>query len=109
MGAPDNPDFWNRAANSRRIPSDDIQKNLLREFKRVMRPGGLLLISYGQFADELDGYGRFRLPDGEVLRHHSREWFEELLAGFCITESLELDAQTMNGNPTRILQLWART
>ena len=54
------------------------------------------------------GYGRFRLPDGAVLRHHSREWFDELLADFRVEESVELDARTMNGNPARILQMWAR-
>ena len=102
------------------IPSDDHQKNLLREFKRILRPGGLLLISdyplqtdarnlqrYKAHAADLGGYGRFRLPDGAVLRHHPRAWFDELLADFAILEAHELDAQTMNGNPARILQLWA--
>jgi SAM-dependent methyltransferase len=104
------------------VPSDDAQKNLVAEFKRVLRPGGLLLISdyplqtdarnlarYAEFERVAGGYGIFQLPDGVTLRHHRRAWFEELLAGFRIEESRELQVLTMNGNPARILQLWART
>ena len=40
---------------------------------------------------------KLRLPDGAVLRHHSREWLETLLADFRVEEWLEPDAQTMNG------------
>jgi SAM-dependent methyltransferase len=103
------------------IPADEAQKNLLREFKRVLRPGGLLLISdyplqsdarnlqrYEEFQQELGGWGRFRLPGGAVLRHHSREWLDDLLAEFRVEEVVEVDAKTMNGSPARILQLWAQ-
>jgi SAM-dependent methyltransferase len=103
------------------IADDAAQKILLAEFKRCLRPGGLLLISdyplqtdarnlerYAKFAHEPGGYGSFRLPEGALLRHHRREWFTELLAGFEIEEYVELDALTMNGNPARIAQLWCR-
>jgi hypothetical protein len=32
-----------------------------------------------------------------------------LLTGFRIERSVELDATTMNGNPARIVQVWARS
>ena len=102
------------------IPDDAAQKNLLGEFKRSLRPGGLLLISdyplqtdarnlarYLKFAPGA-GYGTFQLPDGAWLRHHRREWFDEVLEGFRVEDSVELEALTMNGNRARILQLWAR-
>ena len=70
------------------IASDEAQTRLLGEFKRILRPGGLLVVSdyplqtdarnlrrYTEFEHEL-GYGRFRLPDGAVLRHHSPEWLK---------------------------------
>lgn len=102
--------------------SDDAQVRLMGEFKRILRPGGLLVVSdyplqtddrnrtrYAQFEQELGGYGRFRLPGGAVLRHHSRERLETLLADFRVEDWLERDARTMNGNPARIVQLWARS
>lgn len=102
------------------IPSDQSQKNLVSEFKRVLRPGGLLLVSdyplqvdarnqqrYDQYALEFGVRGTFRLPDGAVVRHHRHEWFAELLSDFEVRETVELDARTMNGNPARICQLWS--
>jgi SAM-dependent methyltransferase len=102
------------------VASDDDQKNLVRELRRILRPGGLLIISdyplqtdarnlarYEAHAAELGGHGHFRLPDGAVLRHHPRAWFDLLLADFAVVELFELEARTMNGNPARIVQLWA--
>ncbi len=103
------------------IPSDRSQRQLIAEISRVLRPGGLLLISdyplqqdernrnrYESFQVEFGVYGTFRLNDGGVVRHHHIDWFSELLASFCIEERIELEAKTMNGNPARILQFWAR-
>ena len=103
------------------IPAPDAQRALIAGLRRVLRPDGLLVLSdyplqtddrnierYALFAHEPTGYGTFRLPDGAVLRHHRREWFGELLSGFRIETETEFEAQTMNGNPARILQLWGR-
>ena len=119
MEAPGNLEFWNQVLTC--IPADDAQKKLLREFKRILRPGGLLVVSdyplqtdarnlarYAKYAPEFGIHGVFRLPDGAVLRHHSREWLEHLLSGFHIEERVELDGQTMNGNAVRLLQWWTR-
>jgi SAM-dependent methyltransferase len=102
------------------IPSDADQRALIGELERVLAPGGLLVVSdyplqsddrnlarYDQFAGEL-GYGRFRLPEGAVLRHHPDAWFAELLAGFVVEERVERSGRTMNGNPARLVQFWAR-
>jgi SAM-dependent methyltransferase len=103
------------------IPSDEAQRSLVHEFKRVLRPGGLLLVSdyplqqdqrnlarYAEFAHQPGGYGSFRLPEGAMLRHHRREWFRELLADFVVEHEQELKVLTMNGNPARIVQLWTK-
>jgi SAM-dependent methyltransferase len=103
------------------IPDGSHQKRLVANLRRVLRPGGLLLISdyplqtdarnrerYERFEEETGQYGKFRLPDGLTLRHHSREWFDELLADFRVEHVADLDARTMNGNPAHINQFWAR-
>lgn len=103
------------------IPTDAGQRELMAQISRVLKCGGLLLISdyplqtdarnverYAAFAQEFGAYGTFRLPDGGVVRHHPREWFTELFDGYSIGDEIDRDATTMNGNPARIVQIWAR-
>ena len=103
------------------IPSDTAQRELMAQISRVLKRGGLLLISdyplqtdvrngerYSAFAQEFAVHGTFRLPNGGVVRHHQREWFAELLDGYSIRDEIDMDATTMNGNPARIVQIWAR-
>lgn len=107
------------------IASSAAQRSLVAEVRRVLRPGGLLLVSdyplqtdtrnlvrydaYAQESGDGDAYGTFRLPGGGLVRHHRREWFSRLLADWNIAQEVEFDATTMNGNPARIVQIWART
>lgn len=107
------------------IASSAAQRSLVAEVRRVLRPGGLLLVSdyplqtdtrnlvrydaYAHESSDSEAYGTFRLPDGGLVRHHRREWFSRLLADWNIVQEVEFDATTMNGNPARIVQIWART
>ena len=105
------------------IPSGAAQRRLIAEVNRVLRPGGLLLISdyplqtdarnvarydaYVQESGDPAAYGTFRLPDGGLVRHHRHDWFSSLLAGWSSEPEVTFDATTMNGNPARIVQIWA--
>jgi SAM-dependent methyltransferase len=103
------------------IPYNDEQQLLLAEVKRVLRPGGLLYVSdllinndqrnrerYERDAEKYTCYGVFELPEGVVVRHHTKDWIEELTLSF---RQLEYDAftvTTMNGNASAAFQYLGR-
>lgn len=101
------------------VPTDSGQRGIVAEAARVLRPGGVFYISdyllqsdsrnlerYEKGLASYEKYGVFALPEGAVLRHHDRPWFDSLLAGFEPLLWSEFQVVTMNGNPARAFQ-WA--
>ena len=103
------------------IPDNYDQRQLLAEVKRVLRPGGLLYVSdllvnndprnrerYAQYAEAYGCNGVFELPEGVVVRHHQREWIEEVVSPFEQLEFEPFTVTTMNGNASAALQYLGR-
>jgi len=103
------------------IPDSDEQEHLLAEVKRVLRSNGLLYVSdllvnndrrnqdrYQQALEKYQCYGVFDLPEGVAVRHHRREWIEQLLSPFKQLEWVDFTVTTMNGNESAAFQYLGR-
>jgi SAM-dependent methyltransferase len=103
------------------IPGNQQQRMLVAEAERVIRPGGVLYVSdvlvnndkrnrdrYEKGAAAYGGYGVFELPEGVVVRHHQREWIEELMNPFEQLEYEPFTVTTMNGNTSAAFQYLGR-
>lgn len=103
------------------IPSNTEQRTLIMEIERCLRPNGMLYLSdlllnedarnrerYERFSQAYGVYGVFELPEGVVVRHHSREWIEELTRSFEQLEYEPFTVVTMNGNPSAAFQYLGR-
>ncbi len=90
---------------------DEDQQKLMKEIKRVLKPGGIVYINdfltnddernrkrYTAFLDKYKKYGVFELPEGAVLRHHEEKWIELLTKDFIREEIKHTTFKTMNGN-----------
>jgi SAM-dependent methyltransferase len=103
------------------IPLGTDQRALMAEIERVLRPRGLLYVSdlllngdarnrerYESFHKAYGTYGVFELPEGVVVRHHTREWMETLTASFEQLEYEPFSVTTMNGNSSAAFQYLGR-
>lgn len=99
------------------VPTDDGQRAIVSELRRVLRPGGLLYISdlwlqhdernlsrYARDEAKYGTYGVFDLPEGVTVRHHDPKWIESLTSDFETVALDHIEVVTMNGNPAKAFQ-----
>ncbi|WP_343208811.1 class I SAM-dependent methyltransferase [Anaerolentibacter hominis] len=93
------------------IRENEKQHGLLKEIRRVVKPGGVILISdflmnsdernrarYQRDEEKFGMYGVFELPEGAVVRHHTKEWIRELTGEWREVLFQETVHRTMNGH-----------
>jgi SAM-dependent methyltransferase len=105
------------------IPDDVVQRALMAELARLVRPGGVLYLSdvplqtdprnlrrYTEHAERLGTYGVFRTEDGGTFRHHQPDHLRALLTdhGFTIVEERGGTVGTLDHHTVERLQLVAR-
>jgi SAM-dependent methyltransferase len=102
------------------IIRDDEQSAVLREIRRLLRPGGILFISDMPLQDSARNrrrydegavhgpYGTFETGDGGIVRHHTESHIQGWLSGFETISRKPIELTTMHGNPASAIQLVAR-
>lgn len=99
------------------VPTDDGQRAIVKELRRVLRPGGLLYISdlalqtdernlsrYARDQQKYGIYGVFDLPEGVTVRHHDPKWIETLTSELERVALDHIQVMTMNENPASAFQ-----
>jgi len=99
------------------VPTDEGQRAIVEEVRRVLRPGGLFYLSdlwlqddernrerYARDEHKYGIHGVFDLPEGVTVRHHDPGWIEELTRDFSRVGLDPIDVVTMNGNSAKAFQ-----
>ncbi|MFG2940275.1 hypothetical protein [Streptomyces sp. NPDC048282] len=64
---------------------------------------------YAAYADRFGTpHGVFATDDGAICRHHDTSQLHTLLSDFDLVNERPIDVTTMNGHPSRALQLLVR-
>ncbi len=100
------------------MPDSGAQARLFSELLRVLKGGGILYVSdllinsdarnrkrYERFEPRHGLYGVFRLEEGVILRHHTREHLDRLAASFQTLSRQEFQVETMNGHQSRAIRM----
>lgn len=103
------------------LPSAEDREAVVAELRRVVRPGGWVLVSdllVQADARNLERYQAgerrygarwtFRLADGPVLRHFEERELLELFGAFELDLATPFEVRTMREHPARALRLWLR-
>ncbi len=93
------------------IAEDKEQQELMKEIRRILKPGGYIYITdfllnddkrnrerYNAFMEKYGIYGVFDLPEGVTLRHHDEDYVKQLMKDFAITHFEKTQNRTMNGH-----------
>ena len=93
------------------VVEDVRQQELMAEFKRILKPGGVIYVKdfllngdernrkrYAAFQEKYGVYGVFELPEGAVLRHHDAGYVQGLMKGFRMVYFKKTTNKTMNGH-----------
>ncbi len=87
------------------------QQDLIKEVYRVLKKDGILYVNdfllndsdlylkrYNKYKNIYHEYGVFESSDGGVFKHHSEEYFNELLSDFKCEKEKVLKFKTINGH-----------
>lgn len=103
------------------IPSNKGQNSLISLLLSKLKKGGILYISdyylqensvevarYEYLNGDKNNFGVFKLPEGAIFRHHTKEWIKTLTKDFEIISETSIIVKTMNGNIANGFQLIAK-
>ena len=93
------------------VTDNSLQKELLKDIKRVLKPSGIIYVNdfllntglkrrlfYKKAQKETGIYGAFKTNDGVTVRHHDEDYISVLLSDFGKLDYQSFVIPTMNGN-----------